>query len=181
MSHYLRRRLLPKRARTARLLHALSPFAFALALAFGVGVVSPPSSDAAELSAFFVTGGPGAWGTGAGGALTITILDIAAVEGEIANMVGEVLDQDMWTASGAALIRPTFGRFQPFGGLAVGVYRQSAGPNSVSGTSSALVLGLKVKLVLGVGLKAEYRRIGLTDTPLIDLRDRYSIGAALTF
>jgi hypothetical protein len=166
------------RALRARLMRPVPLLAIAIALA----LVGPTASDSAELSAFMVTGSPGTWGTGFGGALTITILDIAAVEGEIANMVGEFpADGDMWTASGAALIRPSLGRFQPFGGLAVGVYRQSFVGHDVNGTMSALVLGLKIKLVLGIGVKGEYRRVGLTDVPFVPLHDRYTLGATLTF
>ena len=86
----------------------------------------------------------------------------------------------MTSLSGTAALAPSIGMLTPFAGVAVGVFRQSDGSFTDNGTLKAFVLGLRVKVKLLV-LKAEYRRLDLSGTPLIDMDSRISAGAGIAF
>src|SRR5260370_29213655 len=91
---------------------------------------------AAELAAFVSGAPPGPkWsGTGFGLSLTITLLNLVGVELEGARQGGAVTDSNMLSASGRAFLAPPLGRFVPYGGLAVGAYRQTLGSRDQWGT-----------------------------------------------
>ena len=78
------------------------------------------------------------------------------------------------------MIAPSFGRFVPYAGLGVGGYWQTRNGLDDTGIERNFIAGLKIKLGL-VFLKGEYRRISLPDDALIEMNDRFSVGAGLSF
>jgi len=68
----------------------------------------------------------------------------------------------------------------PYGGLGVGVFRQTLGSGSDTGTLRAFILGAKVKLGLVV-IKGEYRKINLSGGPFLEMTARISAGAGISF
>ncbi len=68
----------------------------------------------------------------------------------------------------------------PYGGLGIGVFRQSVGTLSDTGTLRAFILGLKIKLGLLV-LKGEYRKLTLSGEPPVSMTARVSAGAGISF
>ncbi|MFI5183312.1 MAG: hypothetical protein ACHQNV_02855, partial [Vicinamibacteria bacterium] len=81
--------------------------------AVAFGLFSAPAS-AAEATLFLAGAQPGlVWGTGVGGALGITLFNVAGVELEGAHQSGEVVDSGLLTVSGRVFVAPTFGRIVP--------------------------------------------------------------------
>jgi hypothetical protein len=141
-----------------------------------------PRAHAAELSAFVSGANPSElWGNGFGGGLGITLFNIVGLEFEGAWQGGQTAASDMWSGSGRVYVGPTFQRFVPYLGLSTGIYRQSLNSTSNTGSLRGVFFGLKLKLPVGVVLKAEYQRIHLPDDALIPMDNKYLIGAGLTF
>ena len=142
----------------------------------------PRGSSAAELAVFVSGARQGSdWGGGVGGSFTFVLLNLVGLEVEGARQKGDVPDSSMFSVSGRAFLGPSIGRLVPYGGLSVGVYRQSLGGLDDWGTASGAFLGLKVKLPLGVVAKAEYQRISLPTAALIPMEARYYVGAGISF
>lgn len=145
-----------------------------------LGAAAPAS--AAEISAFIALGRPSdRWAAGAGGAFTTVWFDVLALEAEGARIPGEIEGRSIWTLTGDALLAPTVGRFVPYGGLGVGLYLLNVDSERDSGTLRALVLGVKFKLAVGFHVKAEWRKIALSGEPGLDLDQRFSFGAGISF
>jgi hypothetical protein len=142
---------------------------------------SAPYAQALELSAFVSTASPSEnWARGYGGALGSTWFKVVTFEGEVARQAGDAVDSSMTSFTGSALLAPPVGRLVPYGGLGVGLFRQSLGSRTDTGTLHALVLGAKLKLGLLL-LKAEYRRIDVSGDPLLEINHRFSAGAGVSF
>jgi hypothetical protein len=136
---------------------------------------------AAELTAFLAVAKPDAnWAGGAGGAFGINFLQVLHFEAEVAHLPGEILDQGQWTVVGSAFVAPSIGRLVPYAGLGVGGYRQTFLDTSDTGVVRNFVVGVKVKLGL-VLVKGEYRKISLPDEAPIEMHDRFSVGAGVSF
>ena len=140
------------------------------------------SAPAAELSAFISGANPNeVWGTGLGGGFGITLFNIVGLEFEGSWQGGQTAASEMWSGSGRVYVGPTFQRFVPYLGISTGLYRQSLRSTSDTGSMRGVFAGLKLKLPMGVILKAEYQRITLPDDALVPMDSKYLVGAGLSF
>jgi hypothetical protein len=142
---------------------------------------APTAVGAGDITAFVTLPAPtSTWGRGYGAALSSTWFQAVSLEGEAARLPGDTTDTGMTSFTGSALLAPPIGIVTPYGGVGVGVFRQTLGAESDTGTLKAFILGAKVKLGLVV-LKGEYRRLTLSGTPLVPMTARISAGAGISF
>jgi hypothetical protein len=121
------------------------------------------------------------WQRGYGAALSSTWFQVINLEGEAARQPGETPDASMTSFTGSALLAPPIGIFTPYGGAGVGVFRQALGSRSDYGTLRAFILGVKLKVGGILVVKGEYRKLSLGGDPLIQVDDRLSAGAGISF
>ena len=153
-----------------------------LALGIGLQVVPAVPAAAGDVTAFVAFPSPGAqWERGFGAALSSTWFNVVSFEGEAARIPGETTDAGMSSFTASALLSPPVGVLTPYGGIGVGLFRQNVGSDSDIGRLRAWIVGAKVKLGGLIVLKAEYRRLELSGTPLIDMDSRISAGAGIAF
>src|SRR6266705_3524309 len=133
-----------------------------LTLALVGGAASVRAGDATVFAAW--TSPRDAWGRGYGAALSSTWFQVVSFEAEAARIPGQTPDGNMTSFTGSALLAPPIGFLTPYGGLGIGLFRQTLGALSDTGVLRASILGAKVKVGLLV-LKVEYRKIGLSGTP----------------
>ena len=149
-------------------------------LFLGFLALSPPA-EAGDVTAFVAFASPKeSWGHGYGAALSSTWFAVLNFEGEAARIPGERPEDTMTSFTGSALLAPPVGFLTPYGGLGVGLFRQSVGTNHDTGVLRCLVLGVKVKAGLVV-VKGEFRKIDLSGEPLIAMDKRFSLGAGISF
>ena len=180
-------RATPRRARAAGpcstgFPHALwkrsAPARVLLAVALALATVP---ARAAELTAFVGRPSPSeVWGKAYGATLTTTWFHLLALEAEGARHKGEFEDTGMTLFTASAFLAPAIGRIVPYGGPGVGVFRQSIGSRSDTGTAVTFALGARLKLGPLV-LRAEWRRFGLSGEPLMPADDRYAAGVGVSF
>jgi len=120
------------------------------------------------------------WARGYGAALSSTWFQAVSFEAEAARIPGQTADGNMTSFTGSALLAPPIGFLTPYGGLGIGLFRQTLGTRSDTGIVRASILGAKVKLGLLV-VKVEYRKLGLSGTPILPLNHRLSAGAVISF
>jgi hypothetical protein len=153
----------------------------AIVLALLLLLVAPASARAIEATVFVSSASPGdLWGGGYGASLTSTWFRVVTFDAELARQGYETADGRLLSFSVAAMLAPSFGRFTPYAGLGVGLFRESLGDLSDTGTLTSLIVGGKVRFGLLV-LKAEYRTFNLSGTPLVDLSHRVYAGAGISF
>lgn len=153
----------------------------ALAVLAAAGAAPAPRAGATELSVFVSTASPGDnWKAGVGAALSTTWFRVVNLEAELARQPEEFSDGGMTSFTGAALLAPRVGAFRPYAGLGVGVFRQTLGARSDTGTLGAFIIGIKAEVGLLL-LKGEYRRIDLSGDPLIAIDKRFSAGIGIAF
>jgi hypothetical protein len=141
----------------------------------------PGRARAGDITAFVTLPAPtDTWARGYGATLSSTWFQAIAVEGEAARLPGDRTDAAMTSFTGSALLAPPIGILTPYGGVGVGLFRQTLGTDSDTGTLKALIFGAKVKLGIVV-IKGEYRRITLSGTPLLNMTARISAGAGISF
>jgi hypothetical protein len=151
------------------------------ALALGGLLLLAAPARAGEIAAFLAEPSPGEdLGKAYGGSLSATFFRVVAFEGEFARYPGVFEGQGMTSFSGGAFVAPRLGLFTPYGGLGVGVFRQTLGGRSDNGTLSLFALGLKLHVGIVV-FRAEYRTLGLSGDPLFPVEKRYSLGAGIDF
>src|SRR5262245_17954787 len=126
----------------------LASAALAFTLSSGMLV---PRAEAGDLVAFVSEGRPGeAWDHGYGAALSFGVFRLLVLEGEAARMPGASLspdvERDMTSFTGSALLTLPAGVLRPYGGLGIGLFRETAGPVSETGVLRAWVVGLKLTL-----------------------------------
>jgi hypothetical protein len=144
-----------------------------------IALASP--AKAGDVTAFVAFASPTeTWGQGYGAALSSTWFGVLSFEGEAARIPGERPEDTMTSFTGSALLAPPVGFLVPYGGVGVGLFRQSVGSESDTGVLRCLVLGLKVKAGLVV-VKGEFRRIDLSGEPLLAMDRRFSVGAGISF
>jgi hypothetical protein len=144
-----------------------------------VGATAP--APAAELTAFVGRPSPTElWGKAYGATLTTTWFSLLALEAEAARHRGETEQSGMTLFTASAFLAPAIGRIVPYGGPGVGVFHQSVGSLSDTGTILTFALGARLKLGPLV-LRAEWRRLGLSGEPLLPADDRYSAGIGVSF
>jgi hypothetical protein len=152
-----------------------------IALISMISMALPGLARAGDITAFVALPAPTeTWGRGYGATLSSTWFQAINLEGEAARLPGDRTDAAMTSFTAAALLAPPIGVLTPYGGVGVGVFRQTLGSVSDTGTLKAFILGAKVKLGLVV-IKGEYRKITLSGTPLLDMTARLSAGAGISF
>jgi len=145
------------------------------------GALAGAPARAGDVTAFVTFPSPsGLWTRGYGAALTSTWFHIVGLEAEAARLPLETAEGTMTSFSGSALLAPPLGPFTPYGGLGIGVFRQSLGAVSDTGFLHSFILGLKVKLGLLV-IRGDYRSLRLGDDVLLPMDKRYSVGAGISF
>ena len=157
---------------------ALAPSFLAAFFVLSPGLTVP--AQAIELTVFLSDARPSVWGTGVGGTLTTTWVKLLALEAELARQPGQPVDSSMTSFSATALLAPPIGPITPFGGFAVGAFRQSRGSVTDNGTLKAFVLGAKLKIAVLV-IRAEYRAIDLSGEPPLAMDQRFSGGIGISF
>jgi hypothetical protein len=167
---------------------AMAPFRrrhlIPLVLAALAALTLAPARPAAagDVTAFVALPSPtDTWGLGYGAAISSTWFKILNFEGEGARLPGDSSDASMTSFTGSALIAPPVGFVTPYGGLGIGLFRQTLGTLSDTGIVRALVLGVKVKVGPVLVVKGEYRRLELSGDPLLEMTNRLSAGAGITF
>jgi hypothetical protein len=162
---------------------ALSSCRQGAGLVFGLGLlVATGPAHAGDVTAFVALPSPtDHWNHGFGAALSSTWFNVVTFEGEAARIPGETTDTGMSSFTASALLSPPVGALTPYGGLGVGLFRQNTGSDSDIGRLKAWIVGAKVKLGGLIVLKAEYRRLDLSGTPLLDMDSRISAGAGIAF
>lgn len=148
----------------------------------GLLIGSVRTSSPAELTVFVSGASPGeTWGAGYGGMLTITLFNLVSGDLEGAWQGGDLPSTSLFSLSAKAYIGPQFGRFVPYGGIGVGVYRESVLNDSDTGTLGLGFLGLKLKFPLGLVIRGEYQWVNLPMPAPLDLDKRYILGLGLSF
>jgi hypothetical protein len=162
---------------------ALSLPRWAAGAVFALGLLAAAGpARAGDVTAFVALPRPSDnWDHGFGAALSSTWFNIVTFEGEAARIPGETTDAGMSSFTASALLSPPVGALTPYGGVGVGLFRQNIGSDSDIGRLRAYIVGAKVKLGGLIVLKAEYRRLELSGTPLIDMDSRISAGAGIAF
>jgi len=148
-----------------------------------VALVAPPRpARAAELTGFLSGGSPGeAWSTGYGGMLTITLFNLVSGEIEGAWQGSSVPSTSLFSLSAKAYIGPSIGRVVPYGGLGVGVYRESLPAESDTGTLGLVFVGAKLKFPFGLVIRGEFQWVDLPTPAPVQLDHRYVFGLGLSF
>jgi hypothetical protein len=150
-------------------------------LLLGTLLLPRAAVEAGDVTAFVAVASPtDNWSRGYGAALSSTWFQVLSFEGEAARIPGERTDTTMTTFTGSALLAPPIGFLVPYGGVGVGVFRQTVGGDNDTGTLRAFILGAKVKVGLLV-LKGEYRNLQLSGEPLLAMDRRISAGAGISF
>lgn len=159
----------------------LSRRALPFLLALPVLAAAAPGATAGDVTVFMTFPSPSdAWTRGYGAALTSTWFGTIGLEAEAARMPLESADGTMTSFTGSVLLAPPLGALIPYGGVGIGVYRQSVSDLGETSTLRTFVLGAKVKLGLLV-VKGDYRSLRLSGDPLMPMDRRLSIGAGITF
>ncbi|HYU43248.1 MAG TPA: hypothetical protein VEQ84_13960 [Vicinamibacteria bacterium] len=152
-----------------------------IALILMISMAVPGLARAGDITAFVALPAPtDTWARGYGATLSSTWFQAVNLEAEAARLPGDRTDAAMTSFTAAALLAPPIGVLTPYGGVGVGLFRQTLGTDTDTGTLKAFILGAKVKLGLVV-LKGEYRRITLSGTPLLNMTARISAGAGISF
>jgi hypothetical protein len=153
------------------------------AVGFGLGLLAAAApARAGDVTAFVCLPRPSdRWNHGFGAALSSTWFNVVTFEGEAARIPGETTDTGMSSFTASALLSPPVGALTPYGGVGFGLFRQNVGSDSDIGRLKAWIVGAKVKLGGLIVLKAEYRRLDLSGTPLIGMDSRISAGAGIAF
>jgi hypothetical protein len=137
---------------------------------------------AAELTAFVMGADPGeTWGTGYGGMLTITLFNIVGGELEGAWQGSDLAETSAASGAAKAYLGPSIGRFVPYAGVGVGVYRESLPSRSDQGTYGLVFAGAKLKFPFGLVVRGEYQWLDLPDEVLLKLDNRYLFALGLSF
>lgn len=121
------------------------------------------------------------WGNGYGAALTTTWFHVIALEAEAARLPGQVPERIMTTFSGSAFLAPPIGGLVPYGGVGIGLFRQSVGARNDTGIVRTTVVGAKVAIKNLIVLRADYRWLRLSGEPPLDAESRLSIGVGVRF
>jgi hypothetical protein len=152
-----------------------------LAAFFVLSPILAAPAHAIEVVAFVSDARPSVWGTGVGGTLTTTWFKLAALEAELARQPGLAVESSMTSFTASALLAPPIGPLTPFGGLGVGIFRQSRGSLRDNGTLKAFILGVKLKIAGLVVIRGEYRAIQLSGDAPLAMDKRLSGGIGISF
>jgi hypothetical protein len=121
------------------------------------------------------------WTRGYGASLSSTWFRVLNFEAEAARIPGETPEVTMTSFTGGAFLAPPIGALVPYGGVGVGLFRQTRLARSDTGTLKCVVLGAKLRLGPIFVVKGEYRTFQLSGEPLLAMERRLSIGAGISF
>jgi hypothetical protein len=147
-------------------------------LSFGLGA---PAAEAGEFGAFLTMPTPTKdWKTGFGFHAAVISLPFLQAGGEFARVGGEDPLVKIETYTAQVEFNPPSVKISPFIGLGVGAYRQKFGASNDWGSVNAIFGGVRVPI--GVArLRAEFRKIGLSGNPRVNVDKRFSLGASFRF
>lgn len=152
------------------------------ALALLVFLTDERPAQAGDITVFVSEGRPREiWAHGYGAALTTTLFRVVSFEGEAARLPAASPQNSMTSFTGSAFLSPPIGIFTPYGGVGVGLFRQTVGTGSDLGTLRARTVGLKVRFGGLFVVKAEYRQLELSGEPPLFTDTRISAGAGIQF
>ena len=139
------------------------------------------SSQAGEIGAFMTLPTPTAdWKTSFGFHAAVISLPFLQAGGEFARMKGEDPLVSIETYTAQAELNPPSLKVSPFIGLGVGAYRQKFGAQSDWGSLNSIFGGLRVPIG-AASLRGEFRKIGLSGAPRVNVDKRFSLGLSLRF
>jgi hypothetical protein len=121
------------------------------------------------------------WGSGYGAALSSTWFRFATFEAEVARMDAKDADSGMTSFTGAALLTVPLAFVHPYGGLGVGLFRQTRIGDSDVGNLKAFILGVKVQVGGVLVIRGDYRQLSLSGPPMIAMDQRFAAGVGITF
>jgi len=146
-----------------------------------LSVRATPAS-AGDITIFLAKSRPSErWNNGYGAALSSTWFRFATFEAEVARVPGEVPSSGMTSFTGSALLTLPLSVFTPYGGLGVGIFRQTRGDETDTGTLKALVLGAKLRIGGLIVLRGDYRKLDLSGPPLAPMDERFAAGVGVAF
>lgn len=120
------------------------------------------------------------WADGYGAALGSTWFRLVTFEAEVVRLPGELPESGMTSFTGAALLSPPLPLVTPYGGVGVGLFRQTLRGSNDLGSLKAFIVGAKVTFGLAV-LRADYRKLELSGGPPMRVDSRLSAGIGLSF
>lgn len=151
------------------------------ALVFAAVAAIPTPARAGELGAFLTMPTPTIdWKTGFGFHAAVISLPFLQAGGEFARMGAEDPTVSLETYTAQVELNPPSVKISPFVGVGVGAYREKHGNSSDWGSVNAVFGGVRVPI--GVAkLRAEFRKIGLSGTPHLNVDKRFSLGVSFRF
>lgn len=152
-----------------------------VALALVLMVMAPSSARAGEIGAFLTLPTPTlSWKTGFGFHAAVISLPFLQAGGEFARMGGEDPTVSLETYTAQVELNPPSVKISPFVGVGIGAYREKSGNSSDWGSVNSVFGGVRVPI--GVAkLRAEFRKIGLSGTPRVNVDKRFSLGVSFRF
>ncbi len=140
-----------------------------------------PSSRAGEIGAFLTVPTPTLdWKAGFGVHAAVFSLPFLQAGGEFARVKGENPQVSIETYTAQVEVNPPSLVISPFVGIGVGAYRQKDAASSDWGSLNAIFGGLKVPIG-PAQVRAEFRKIGLSGAPRVNVDKRFSLGVSLGF
>src|SRR5262245_19671022 len=135
----------------------------ALVIIFSLIVLgSATGASAGDALVFASWPAPGeVWARGWGASLSSTWFRVVSFEAEAARIPTLTPDGNMTSFTGSALLAPPISFLTPYGGLGIGLFRQTRGTLSDTGVLRAAMVGAKARLGLVV-VRVEYRQIFFT-------------------
>src|SRR5919197_936314 len=98
------------------------------ALALWTAAFSSQTAQAGDVTVFAALPYPAEnWSRGYGAAVSSTWFKVFTFEGEAARVPGETSDAGMTSFTASALLSPPIGGLIPYGGVGIGLFRQTLG------------------------------------------------------
>jgi hypothetical protein len=145
-------------------------------------VLFPKAAAAGDVTVFTARNLPREnWGSGYGAALSSTWFRFATFEAEVARTTGQVTDSGMTSFTGAAMLSVPLAFVTPYGGVGVGLFRQTTASDSDVGNLKAFILGAKIRVGGVLVIRGDYRKLSLSGTPLLAMDERLAAGVGITF
>jgi hypothetical protein len=142
----------------------------------------PQAAGAGDVTVFTARSLPSdQWGGGYGAALSSTWFRFATFEAEVARTTGDAPDSGMTSFTGSALLSVPLAFVTPYGGVGVGLFRQTTGADSDVGNLKAFILGAKVRIGGVLVIRGDYRKLSLSGPPIIPMDQRLAAGVGITF
>jgi len=146
-----------------------------------IALGAAPAASAGDAIVFAAWPTPGdVWARGWGASLSSTWFRVVSFEAEAARVPALTPDGNMTSFTGSALFAPPIAFLTPYGGLGIGLFRQTLGTLSDTGVLRAGILGAKAKIGIVV-VRVEYRQLYFTGTTLLPMDHRVSAGAGISF